>query len=84
MLVEEARSFCEVCLKNGSTATQQRQVLNEVLVEEESAGYLAGYRVQNIRLLLPSGLFPRSEHASWLASVDMKDESHCHMGCSKC
>jgi hypothetical protein len=46
MLVNEARSFCEVCLKNGSTATQQRQVLNEVLVEEESAGYLAGYRLQ--------------------------------------
>jgi Fur family peroxide stress response transcriptional regulator len=61
MLVNGARPFREVCQKNGIAVTHQRQVLNEVMktmhghpgpegvdaqVEDEGAGYLAGYHSQ--------------------------------------
>jgi hypothetical protein len=36
--------------------------------EEESAGYLAGYRLQKHTFISGLRRLPRSEHGSWLAS----------------
>ena len=98
MLVNEARSFREVCQKNGIAVTYQRQVLYEVMKtmhghpspeeglcagEEESAGDLAGYRIQKPTFICGERRLSRSEHASWLR-VEMNHESHHHVVCSKC
>ena len=82
MLVNEARSFREVCQKNGIAVTHQRQVLYEVMktmhghpspeevyAQEEGAGDLAGYRGQKHTFICGERRLSRSEHASWLVAA---------------
>jgi hypothetical protein len=83
MLVNEARSFRELCQKNGIAVTHQRQVLYEVMKtmhghpspedglcagKGEGAGYLAGCRLQKHTFICGERRLSRGEHASWLAA----------------
>lgn len=99
MLVNEARSFREVCQKNGIAVTHQRQLLYEVMktmhdhpgpeevyarVKKRVPAVSLATVYKNIHLFVESGVFREvSMHDSSLR-VEMNDESHHHIVCSKC
>jgi Fur family peroxide stress response transcriptional regulator len=99
MLVNKARPSREVCQRNGIAVTHQRQVLNAVMktmhghpgpeevdaqVKDEGAGYLAGYHSQKHTFIYGKPRLPRTEYGLCSLGLEMNDESHDHMACSKC
>jgi Fur family transcriptional regulator, peroxide stress response regulator len=99
MLVNEPRSFRELCRENGIAATHQRHVLYEVMKtmhghpspEEVYARvkkkvprsrWLPFYK--NIHLFVESGVFREVSMHHGSLRVEMNDEAHHHMVCTKC
>ncbi len=99
MLANEARSFRELCQKNGIAVTQQRRVLygvmktmhghpspEEVYVEVKkkvpSISLATVYK--NIHLFVESGVFREVSMHHGSLRVEMNDEVHHHMVCSRC
>src|SRR5260370_33623363 len=94
MLVNQTRSFRELCQENGIAVTHQRQVLYEVMKtmhghpspEEVYAGVKKKVPAislatvyKNIHLFVESGVFREvSRHHGWLR-VEMNGEAHHHM-----
>jgi Fur family peroxide stress response transcriptional regulator len=83
MLVNEPRSFRELCRENGIAATHQRQVLYEVmktmlghpspeevyaLVRKKVPAISLATVYKNIHLFVEKRRLPRGEHASWLVA----------------
>jgi Fur family transcriptional regulator, peroxide stress response regulator len=99
MLVNEARSFRELCQENGIAVTHQRQVLYEAMKtthghpSPEEVYAQAKKKVpaislatvyKNIHLFAESGVFREVSMHHGSLRVEMNDESHHHMVCSKC
>ena len=98
MLVNEARSFPEVCQKNGIAVTHQRQVLYEVMktmhghpspeevyaqVKKKEPAISLATVYKNIHLFVESDVFREVSMHHGSRRVEMNDESHSHMACSK-
>jgi Fur family peroxide stress response transcriptional regulator len=99
MLVNEARSFRELCQENGIAVTHQRQVLYEVMktmhghpspeevyaqVKKKVPAISLATVYKNIHLFVESGVFREVSMHHGSLRVEMNDESHHHMVCSKC
>jgi Fur family transcriptional regulator, peroxide stress response regulator len=99
MLVNEARSFRELCQENGIAMTHQRQVLYEVMktmhghpspeevyaqVKKKVPAISLATVYKNIHLFVESGVFREVSMHHGSLRVEMNDESHHHMVCSKC
>jgi Fur family peroxide stress response transcriptional regulator len=97
--VNEAKSFRELCRENGIAVTHQRQVLYEVMKmmhghpSPEEVYALVKKRVpaislatvyKNIHLFVESGIFREVSMHHGSLGVEMNDEAHHHMVCSKC
>ena len=99
MSAGEARSFREVCRENGIAATHQRQVLFEVMktmhghpspekvyarVKKRVPAISLATVYKNIHLFVESGVFHQVSLYYGSLRVEMNDEAHHHMVCSKC
>jgi Fur family peroxide stress response transcriptional regulator len=99
MLVNEARSFRELCREQGIAATHQRQVLYEVMktmhghpspeevyakVKKKVPAISLATVYKNIHLFVESGVFREVSMHHGSLRVEMNDEAHHHMVCSKC
>ncbi|MCU1247853.1 MAG: ferric uptake regulator, Fur family [Edaphobacter sp.] len=99
MLVNEAKSFRELCLENGIAVTHQRQVLYEVMkrmhghpspeevyarVKKKVPAISLATVYKNIHLFVESGVFREVSMHHGSLRVEMNDEAHHHMVCSKC
>src|SRR3984957_20061098 len=99
MLVDEARSFREVCQKNGIAMTHQRQILYEVMktmhghpspeevyaqVKKRVPAISLATVYKNIHLFVESGVFREVSMHHGSVRVEMNREPHHHMVCSKC
>jgi Fur family transcriptional regulator, peroxide stress response regulator len=99
MLVNEARSFRDLCQENGIAVTHQRQVLYEVMkrmhdhpipeevyaqVKKRVPAISLATIYKNIHLFVESGVFREVSMHHGSLRVEMNDESHHHMVCSKC
>ena len=99
MLMSEAKSFRELCRENGIALTHQRQVLYEVMktmhghpspeevyaqVKKRVPAISLATVYKNIHLLVESGVFREVSMHHGSLRVEMNDESHHHMVCSKC
>jgi Fur family transcriptional regulator, peroxide stress response regulator len=99
MLVNEARSFRELCREQGIAVTHQRQVLYEVMktmhghpspeevyakVKKKVPAISLATVYKNIHLFVESGVFREVSMHHGSLRVEMNDESHHHMVCSKC
>ncbi|NYF51259.1 Fur family transcriptional regulator [Tunturiibacter gelidoferens] len=99
MLVNEAKSFRELCRENGIAVTHQRQVLYEVMktmhghpspeevyaqVKKKVPAISLATVYKNIHLFVESGVFREVSMHHGSLRVEMNDESHHHMVCSKC
>jgi Fur family peroxide stress response transcriptional regulator len=99
MLVNEAKSFRELCLENGIAVTHQRQVLYEVMkrmhghpspeevyarVKKKVPAISLATVYKNIHLFVESGVFREVSMHHGSLRVEMNDEAHHHMVRSKC
>ena len=99
MLVNETRSFRELCQENGIAVTHQRQVLYEVMktmhghpspeevyarVKKRVPAISLATVYKNIHLFVESGVFREVSMHHGSLRVEMNDEAHHHMVCSKC
>jgi Fur family peroxide stress response transcriptional regulator len=99
MLVNDARSFRELCQEQGIAVTHQRQVLYEVMktmhghpspeevyakVKKKIPAISLATVYKNIHLFVESGVFREVSVHHGSLRVEMNDESHHHMVCSKC
>ena len=99
MLVNETRSFRELCQENGIAVTHQRQVLYEVMktmhghpspeevyvrVKKKVPAISLATVYKNIHLFVESGVFREVSMHHGSLRVEMNDEAHHHMVCSKC
>jgi Fur family peroxide stress response transcriptional regulator len=99
MPVDEARSFRELCRENGIAVTHQRQVLYEVMktmhghpspeevyvkVKKKVPAISLATVYKNIHLFVESGVFREVSMHHGSLRVEMNDEAHHHMVCSKC
>ena len=99
MLVNEAKSFRELCQENGIAVTHQRQVLYEVMktmhghpspeevyarVKKKVPAISLATVYKNIHLFVESGVFREVSMHHGSLRVEMNDEAHHHMVCSKC
>ena len=99
MLVNETRSFRELCRENGIAVTHQRQVLYEVMktmhghpspeevyarVKKKVPAISLATVYKNIHLFVESGVFREVSMHHGSLRVEMNDEAHHHMVCSKC
>ena len=99
MLVDETRSFRELCRENGIAVTHQRQVLYEVMktmhghpspeevyakVKKKVPAISLATVYKNIHLFVESGVFSKVSMHHGSLRVEMNDEAHHHMVCSKC
>jgi len=95
----EARSFRELCQENGIAVTHQRQVLYEVMktmhghpspeevyarVKKKVPSISLATVYKNIHLFVESGVFSKVSMHHGSLRVEMNDEEHHHMVCSKC
>ena len=99
MLVNETRSFRELCQENGIAVTHQRQVLYEVMktmqghpspeevyarVKKKVPAISLATVYKNIHLFVESGVFSEVSMHHGSLRVEMNGEAHHHMVCSKC
>jgi Fur family peroxide stress response transcriptional regulator len=99
MLVDETRSFRELCRENGIAVTHQRQILYEVMktmhghpspeevyakVKKKVPAISLATVYKNIHLFVESGVFSKVSMHHGSLRVEMNDEAHHHMVCSKC
>jgi len=99
MLVNETRSFRELCQENGIAVTHQRQVLYEVMktmhghpspeevyarVKKKVPAISLATVYKNIHLFVESGVFREVSMHHGSLRLEMNDEAHHHMVCSKC
>jgi Fur family peroxide stress response transcriptional regulator len=99
MLVNETRSFRELCHEYGIAVTHQRQVLYEVMkmmhghpspeevyarVKKKVPAISLATVYKNIHLFVESGLFSKVSMHHGSLRVEMNDVAHHHMVCSKC
>ena len=99
MLVNESKSFRELCQENGIAVTHQRQVLYEVMktmhghpspeevyarVKKKVPAISLATVYKNIHLFVESGVFREVSMHHGSLRVEMNDEAHHHMVCSKC
>jgi len=99
MPVAETRSFRELCRENGIAVTHQRQVLYEVMkamhghpspeevyarVKKKVPAISLATVYKNIHLFVESGVFREVSLHHGSLRVEMNDEAHHHMVCSKC
>jgi Fur family peroxide stress response transcriptional regulator len=99
MLVNAARSFRELCHENGIAVTHQRQVLYEVMktmqghpspeevyarVKNKVPAISLATVYKNIHLFVESGVFREVSMRHGSLRVEMNDEVHHHVVCSKC
>jgi Fur family peroxide stress response transcriptional regulator len=99
MLVNEAKSFRELCRENGIAVTHQRQVLFEVMktmhghpspeevyarVKKKVPAISLATVYKNIHLFVESGVFREVSMHHGSLRVEMNDEAHHHMVCSSC
>ena len=99
MRVNEAKSFRELCRENGIAVTHQRQVLYEVMktmhghpspeevyarVKKKVPAISLATVYKNIHLFIESGVFREVSMHHGSLRVEMNDEAHHHMVCSKC
>jgi Fur family peroxide stress response transcriptional regulator len=99
MLVNETRSFRELCQENGIAVTHQRQVLYEVMktmqghpspeevyarVKKKVPAISLATVYKNIHLFVESGVFREVSMHHGSLRVEMNDEAHHHLVCSKC
>ena len=99
MLVNQTRSFRELCQENGIAVTHQRQVLYEVMktmhghpspeevytkVKKKVPAISLATVYKNIHLFVESGVFREVSMHHGSLRVEMNDEAHHHMVCSKC
>ena len=99
MLVNETRSFRELCQENGIAVTHQRQVLYEVMktmhghpspeevyarVKKKVPAISLATVYKNIHLFVESGVFREVSMHHGSLRVEMNGEAHHHMVCSKC
>jgi len=99
MLVNEAKSFRELCQENGIAVTHQRQVLYEVMrtmhghpspeevyaqVKKKVPAISLATVYKNLHLFVESGIFREVSMHHGSLRVEMNDEAHHHMVCSKC
>jgi Fur family peroxide stress response transcriptional regulator len=97
--VNEAKSFRELCRENGIAVTHQRQVLYEVMktmhghpsseevyarVKKKVPAISLATVYKNIHLFVESGVFREVSMHHGSLRVEMNDEAHHHMVCSKC
>jgi Fur family transcriptional regulator, peroxide stress response regulator len=99
MLMSESKSFRELCRENGIALTHQRQVLYEVMktmhghpspeevyarVKKKVPAISLATVYKNIHLFVESGVFREVSMHHGSLRVEMNDESHHHLVCSKC
>ena len=99
MLMSEAKSFRELCRENGIALTHQRQVLYEVMktmhghpspeevyarVKKKVPAISLATVYKNIHLFVESGVFREVSMHHGSLRVEMNDQAHHHMVCSKC
>jgi Fur family peroxide stress response transcriptional regulator len=99
MLVDEAKSFRELCRENGIAVTHQRQVLYEVMktmhghpspeevyarVKKKVPAISLATVYKNLHLFVESGIFREVSMHHGSLRVEMNDEAHHHMVCSRC
>ena len=99
MTVDSSKSFREICQKNGIAVTHQRQVLYEVMksmhghpspeevyakVKKKVPAISLATVYKNIHLFVESGVFRKMSLHHGSVRVEMNDEPHHHMVCSKC
>jgi Fur family transcriptional regulator, peroxide stress response regulator len=98
-VVNESKSFRELCQENGIAVTHQRQVLYEVMksmhghpspeevyarVKKKVPAISLATVYKNIHLFVESGVFRKMSLHHGSVRVEMNDEPHHHMVCSKC
>jgi Fur family transcriptional regulator, peroxide stress response regulator len=99
MPMNESRSFRQLCHENGIAVTHQRQVLYEVMktmyghpspeevyarVKKKVPSISLATVYKNIHLFVESGVFREVSMHHGSLRVEMNDEAHHHMVCSKC
>ena len=99
MLVNRSKSFRELCQENGIAVTHQRQILFEVMqtmhghpspeevyarVKKKIPAISLATVYKNIHLFIESGLFSKVSMHHGSLRVEMNDEAHHHMVCSRC
>ena len=99
MRVSGDKSFRELCRENGIAVTHQRQVLYEVMktmhghpspeevyarVKKKVPAISLATVYKNIHLFVESGVFSKVSMHHGSLRVEMNDEAHHHMVCSKC
>jgi Fur family peroxide stress response transcriptional regulator len=99
MLVNETKPFRDLCHEHGIAVTHQRQVLYEVMktmhghpspeevyarVKKKVPAISLATVYKNIHLFVESGVFRKMSLHHGSVRVEMNDEPHHHMVCSKC
>src|SRR5580698_7086500 len=99
MLVNEAKSFRELCHEHGIAVTHQRQVLYEVMqtmqghpspeevyarVKKKVPAISLATVYKNINLFVESGVFRKMSLHHGSVRVEMNEQPHHHVVCSKC
>jgi Fur family peroxide stress response transcriptional regulator len=99
MVVNQSRPFRELCRENGIAVTHQRQVLYETMktmhghpspeevyarVRRKVPAISLATVYKNIHLFVESGVFREVSLHHGTVRVEMNDEPHHHMVCSKC
>ena len=97
--MNRSKSFRELCQENGLAVTHQRQVLFEVMqtmhghpspeevyarVKKKIPAISLATVYKNIHLFIESGLFSKVSMHHGSLRVEMNDEAHHHMVCSRC
>jgi len=92
-------TFREVCAEHGIAVTHQRQVLYEVMqrmhghpspeevyarVKEQIPSISLATVYKNIHLFVESGVFRKMSLHHGSVRVEMNEEAHHHLVCSKC
>jgi Fur family peroxide stress response transcriptional regulator len=98
-LVNESKSFRELCQEHGIAVTHQRQVLYEVMktmhghpspeevyarVKKKVPAISLATVYKNIHLFVESGVFREVSMHHGSVRVEMNGTAHHHMVCSKC
>jgi len=99
MLVNESKPFRELCHEHGIAVTHQRQVLYEVMktmhghpspeevyarVKKKVPAISLATVYKNIHLFVESGVFRKMSLHHGSVRVEMNEDPHHHMVCSKC
>jgi Fur family peroxide stress response transcriptional regulator len=99
MLVKETMPFRELCREHGIAMTHQRQVLYETMqtmqghpspeevyarVKKKVPAISLATVYKNINLFVESGVFRKMSLHHGSVRVEMNEEPHHHMVCSKC